>query len=209
MHEMSFWELVENSPEWVSALAAVIFGFVSAGIIVWQVLLMWRQGNISARLFAQQNLLIRWQHEHDWVYERNRVRLELRDLTQKIYLAASCLKGDDSGTDMRNWERLQDVAFELSSRLRALDLAVYSTPYDHWYASLEDYVEGVLNAIIKNVEFARKSGTDEAAPTTSTVKEIEKITEAANLSEIQLDFESSIRMDFFEFKQKWDQRFPS
>lgn len=208
MHEMSFWELVKNSPEWVSALATVVFGLVSAGIILWQVLLMRKQGNTAARLLAQQNLLIRWQHEHEWIYERNRVRQELRDLTQRISLAAYGLKGECGSTDSKNWERLFDVAHELSLRLSALDLAVYSTPYDTWYEPLDAYVEGVLMVVGKNAEFTQKHGTDASEPTLSVLKEIEELTKAANPIKIQLDIENSIRMDFLDFKQKWDQGFP-
>lgn len=197
-----------DAPAWMSAVAAVVFGIVSSGIILWQVLLMRKQGNISARLLAQQNRLIRWQHEHEWIYERNRVRWELLDLTRKMTLAASCLKGDNCETEKLHWDALHDAASELYRRLSALDQAVYSTPYDSWHNSLEDYVNAMLDTMVKNDEFCKKYGIAENTPTKSIVEAIEKIIKTANPIDMQMSMEASIRMDFWKFKQKWDESFP-
>ena len=40
MEPMSFWQLVENSPEWVAAFASIVFGLARTGVIVWQVFVM-------------------------------------------------------------------------------------------------------------------------------------------------------------------------
>jgi hypothetical protein len=110
---------------------------------------------------------------------------------------------------MGDRDRLFDIAFEISSRLKAVDLAVYTGSYDQWYPSLRDYVDGVLQAIAKSPELAKGDGDDGSARRAVIVKEIENLTKTADLFKIQMDIESSIRMDFFEFKQKWDQSFPS
>ena len=36
MQEMSFWQVVENSPEWVGVIANTLFAIVTIGVVVWQ-----------------------------------------------------------------------------------------------------------------------------------------------------------------------------
>ena len=52
MQEMSFWQLVENSPEWVGVFANALFAIVTIYVVYRQV-----------RVMGWQNNLIRLQHE--------------------------------------------------------------------------------------------------------------------------------------------------
>ena len=74
MHEMSFWELIKNSPEWIGVFANIVFALVTIGVLIWQVRVMRWQGRNSERNERIQNRLIRLQHEHEWVVRLNAER---------------------------------------------------------------------------------------------------------------------------------------
>jgi hypothetical protein len=46
MEPMSFWRLLENSPEWVSAIATVLFGVATLIVIISQVRVMKAQTRV-------------------------------------------------------------------------------------------------------------------------------------------------------------------
>jgi hypothetical protein len=134
---MSFWQLVENSPEWVAAFASIVFGLATTAVIVWQVFVMKAQVRVmewqtrsAARHERLQNRLIRLQHEHEWVRQKNQERGEFLKLARKLHLVAGCLKKTPAEDDRHHWGELQDTVYELHERLQILDLSVYSTPYD-------------------------------------------------------------------------------
>src|SRR5438477_13174839 len=97
MQPMSFWELVERSPEWLTLLANVIFALVTTGVLVWQVRVMkWQgrlmesQGRNSARHERTQNSLFRLQLEHELLVRLNAERQRLRELTEGLQIVAGC-----------------------------------------------------------------------------------------------------------------------
>jgi hypothetical protein len=78
MEPMGFWQLVENGPEWVAAFASIVFGLATTGVIAWQVFVMKAQVRVmewqvrsATRHERLQNRLIRLQHEHEWVRQKN------------------------------------------------------------------------------------------------------------------------------------------
>ena len=190
LQPISLWQLLLNNPEWVAVLAAV----VTVIVIIWQVCVMIWQGRTSARHERTQNKLIRLQHEHEWVRQRNQERAEIAALTRKLHRDIGPLL-DHKTVGGLIWGETLDTADELRSRLSILDIAIFAGPYDHWFPKLEGYVDAVLKAI-----------TDDTSgyPSEEARKKLADAEKQGNPIGIGLEIEAAIRMDFFEFKQKWD-----
>jgi hypothetical protein len=212
MEYMSFWQLVENSPEWVGVFANALFAATTIVVIIWQVCVMkaqtrvmrlqvramrW-QGHLSARHEGIQNRLTHLQLEREWVFHKNREREQLLKLARKLHLAAGCLE-QPSGGNKLIWEEVQDTVHELSERLRILDVVIYSGEYGMWFPSLSEYVAAVLDAVI---------GDSDEIPNLSTRKAMKAAEDRYKPINIFLDLEAAIRMEFFDFKNKWDAALP-
>jgi hypothetical protein len=206
MHEMSKLEFLFNNPEWVAVFASAVFAVFTIIVIIWQVFVMkaqvrvmlW-QGRTSARheskqnrLIESQNKLIRFQFEHQRMQILNGERAQLLKLGRELHLAvASVVSEAGRGLEIRYWGDVLDAARELDSRLNVLDVAAFSGEYDHWFPALRDYVGAILNIVIEK-------------PSPETVKKLEDKDKHLNPIGIFLDIETAIRMDFFDFKKKWD-----
>jgi len=207
---MSFWQLVKNSPEWVAVLANALFAVITIGVIVWQVLVMRWQGRISERHESIQNRLIRLQHEHEWLLRLNAEREKILALARKLHLVAGCLRERQQAGDVLNWEELQDRVFELSERLRILDARAYSGAYDSkWSVTLTCYVNAVLKAVTDDGKFNATYAQTNAIPNQSTRKALKEANDEYKPTGILLDLETAIRMEFLDFKDKWDAELPS
>jgi hypothetical protein len=211
MEPMSFWQLLENNPEWVAVISSTIFALVTTGIVIWQVFVMkaqvrvmrW-QGRSSARHERIQNRLLRLQHEHEWVLRRNQEREQLLKLARKLHLAAGCLDKTPSSTDQISWNEVRDTVFELSRRMSILDVGIYTGAYDQWFSGLEDYVDAVQQAMIDDKKVNDRFSMPGGVPNLSTRKALKDIDSRFEPIKIFLDLEAAIRMEFFEFKKKWD-----
>lgn len=193
MHEMSYWEVVQNSPEWVNVFANVLFGAVTIGVVFWQGLVMdW------------QNKLMQLEHEHDWSLRSNAEREQILKLARKLHFAASSIKTKERAGDKHHWGELQDNVTELDIRLRTLDVSVYTGTYDNWYPRLSEYVSALLQAVIHDYEHKATYDGDAETPTLSTRKALNAAEEENNPIHIFLDAEAAIRMEFLDFKDKWD-----
>src|SRR5580704_9362828 len=110
MQEMPFWELVKNSPEWVSVFASALFAGVTIVVIIWQVRVMksqvrvmkW-QAKISARHERRQNDLIRLQHEHDWLNALNVKREVILKTASNLHIKALYIESDHAINDDGVW----------------------------------------------------------------------------------------------------------
>lgn len=192
MHEMSKLEFVLNNPEWAGVIASTIFAAVTAGIIFWQVCVMIWQGRNSDQHERGQNRLIRLQHEHEWVWRRNQERGQLLKLGWELHRAVGSVADDSGrGLEIRYWHDVLDAAHELDSRLNVLDVATFSGEHDDWFPGLREYSTAVLNIVIEK-------------PRPETVKKLEDEDKRLNPTGIFLGIESAIRMDYFDFKNKWD-----
>jgi hypothetical protein len=209
MHEMSFWELAKNSPEWVGVFANALFALVTIGVVVWQVRVMKWQGRNSERHERAQNTLIRLQHEHEWMLRINAEREQFLRLGRKLHLAAGCLRLEPSIADKITWEQVQDTAFELRDRLSILDLRAYSGLYDSWYPRLETYVDAVVKAVVEDRKFDGTYDTADGTPNLTTRKTLMEMDESYKPINIFLDIEVAIRMEFFDFKGRWDAELPT
>jgi hypothetical protein len=209
MEPMSFWELVKNSPEWAGVISSTAFAIVTTVVIIWQVRVMRWQGRNSERHEYIQNRLIRLQHEHEWLLRLNAEREKILAMARKLHLIAGCLKERQQAGDVLNWEELQDKVFELSERLRVLDVRAYSGAYDSkWSATLTLYVNAVLKAVIDDGKFNVTYAQTNAIPNVSTRKALEEANDTYSPTGIFLDLETAIRMEFGEFKDKWDAELP-
>jgi hypothetical protein len=198
MQPMSLWELVKNSPEWVAAIASIIFGGVMALLVFWQVVVMRRQGENSDRHERIANRTLRLQIEREWILQRNRDRRRLLKLARKLQLAARTLASSPPVDDPLAWDDVQSTADEITSRLRILDLATLSSEFDSWFSPLEDYAEAILNAWIAWDKEPPESRTRQ------TKKALKDADTLFNPGKIRLDLETAIRMEYFDFKSKWD-----
>jgi hypothetical protein len=204
-----------NSPEWVGVIASTVFAVCTIAIIWRQVCVMqaqvrvmqW-QGRNSSRHEQIQNQLLRLQHEHEWLLRLNAEREQLLKSARDLYLTASSLKEEQSIADVLNWGRLQDIAYELHRRLDILDSTVFTGQYDQWYASLDDYVESVLATVSNDYELRETYKLKDEGPVLSTRKSLQAAVEQYKPMDIFLNMESAIRMEFFDFKKRWDAILP-
>ena len=209
MQEMSFWQLVKNSPEWVGVIANSLFAGTTIGVIIWQVRVMLWQARNSEHHERIQSRLIRLQHEHEWLLRLNAEREQVLKSARKLHLRAASLKPREQSCDQINWEELQDTAYELSQRLSILDLSAYSSEFDNWYPSLTAYVDAVLKAVLDDQKLNETYTLTDQIPNLSTREALKVADESYKPIKIFLDLEAAIRMGFFDFKQKWDAVLPS
>jgi hypothetical protein len=222
--QMSFWKLVENNPEWVGALATILFGAVTAVIIAVQVVVMRAQTRVmhfqanimnrqrrdAERLMKAQNVLIRWQHEHEWLQLRNRDRLELIDIVRELWASIGALTGDGREVDKQLMVDTRERAERLRQRMSTLDVASYSSPIDEWFYALSQYTERVTEILAASGENSDEHAArwPRGIPTTATVEELRRTETLFNVAMIVTELESSIRVDYLDFKRKWDKLFP-
>jgi hypothetical protein len=197
MQPMSLWQLLLNNPEWVAVFASSLFSLVTVIVIIWQVCVMTWQGRTSARHERIQNKLIRLQREHEWVWQRNRERGQLLESARKLNLAVGILVSEQSSSfEPISWGEIQDASHELSARLRILDVAVFTGFYDQWFSKLEDYVDAIQHVVIEE--------SNVQCPSSETKDKLKEVQGTYNPIGIFLEIEAAIRMEFFEFKKKWD-----
>jgi hypothetical protein len=221
MEPMSWPRFILNNPEWVGVLASSLFAVITIGAIVWQGCVMMAQKRVmqaqvdlteaqksvmesqlcsSASHERIQIKLIHLQHEHEWLLRLNAAREEVLKLGRKLHVAAGCLVRS-SDASQTFWQEVQDTVYELSERLRILDVRIYSGAYDNWYPRLAAYVDAIQIAVIN----------DEAnlTPSDSTRTALKDANDRFKPLAIFLDLEGAIRMEFLEFKDKWDAALPS
>jgi hypothetical protein len=222
MHEMSFWKLVQNSPEWVAIFTTVVFAIVTSFIIWRQYRVMQQQSKIMQRQAEnsdlherQQNRLIQLQHEHEWMERLNAERERLLSLAERMRLHSSGLilltktsfaeAKEASVADELNWRELRETASELDARLRVLNVAVYAGSYHaKWHQSLKDYVAAILKTIEDEFEFRRTFKLRTVGSSSKLAKALKEVEDLHNPMKICLDIEAAIRMEFVKFKQGWD-----
>jgi hypothetical protein len=209
MEPMSVWRLALDNPEWAGVFANSLFAATTIAVIIWQVRVMTWQGRNSERHERIQNRLIRLQHEHSWVLRLNAEREQLLKLGRKLYLAANALKEKPTEFDPLRWVEVQETVTELSSRLQVLDVAAFTGPFDRWYINLRDYVEAVQKAWIDDSSFNQTFSLSSDSPTLSTRKTLKEAGERCDIIGTFLEIEGAIRMEFHQFKKKWDDALPS
>jgi hypothetical protein len=207
---MSFWELVKNSPEWVGVFATSIFAAITVLVLYWQVRVMRWQGRNSDRHERTQNRLIQFQLENEWLLRLNAEREKILTLARKLHLVAGCLRERERSCDQISWEELQDRVLELDERLRILDVRVHSGQYDNkWYVPLVAYVGVILRTILEDREHNDTYALTNLIPNLSTRTALKDLNTQFEPTAIFLDLEAAIRMEFSDFKDKWEAALPS
>jgi hypothetical protein len=202
MHEMTFVQLVKDNPAWAGVFASTCFAFVTVCVITCQVCVMIWQGHNSERHERTQNRLLRLQFEHQWLQHLNGEREQILKLARELYLAVTSLNPQRSRSDPQTWSEVQDRVFELDGRLNRLDIAVYSGQYDSWFFSLNGYVDAVLKIILDDSK--QSQPPTRTIPLPETLKALTDANKQYNPSKIFVDLDAAIRMEFFDFKTKWD-----
>jgi len=199
MQEMSFWQVVENSPEWIGVFANTLFAAVTIGVIVWQGLVM----DLQNKLMDRQNRIIQLEHEHDWLLHSNDARQQVVNLARKLHRVAGCFKETTERTDQHFWEELQDTAYELKERLQTIDVSAWSGAYDNWFPRLLLYVDAVLEAVAADDKFKATYTVGDGGPSLSTRKALQEADKEHGPIKSLLDLQAAIRMEFADFKAKW------
>ena len=140
---------------------------------------------------------------------KNQQREQLLKLGRKLNLAADSLKETPSEGDRTSWGEVQDTLYELHERLRILDVGTYSGVYDQWFFTLQAYVDAVLQAVIEEGNFNRTYSLTTETPNKSTRTALRDANDRHKPISIFLNIEEAIRMEFFDFKNKWDVALPS
>ncbi len=199
MHEMSFWEIVENSPEWFGAIANGLFALVTIGVVIWQAIVMRGQNKIMRK----QNTIIRLQHEHEWLFRLNVERQQILQVTSKLLPVVGAIREKKRESDAHFWEQTQDIANELLARLNTLDVSAYSTEYGGWFPVLLEYVRAVLQAVSDDFESKATFDVLDPVPSPSTREALRVAYKQYNPTRALLDLESAIRMEHLDFKDRW------
>jgi len=202
MHEMSFWELVRNSPEWVAALAAVVFGCATAFIIGMQVRVMTRQERNSERNERNQIRLLRLQHEHDWMVRLNSERDKILQLSLSVNAGAVVMQ---NMSNLATWIKFREDLIELRLRLRSLDVAALTTMNNAWYSRLTDYMNALIVAVNYDATTAAQMGTPGEKPNPITLKAFAEAERLADVPKLFMSIELAIRSEFEDFNAKWKQ----
>lgn len=209
MHDTSMWELVKNSPEWVTVLTSALFAIVTVGVIIWQVCVMkaqvrvmvWQAKNSAHhertqnRLIESQNKLFRSQIEHEWLVSINAERERLLTLGRKLYVAANVVWHSAPNSAELTWNEVRETVFELNDRLNVLNIAVYSGLYDMWYSKLREYRDAVLKAV---------TAEQNQFPSPYTKSRLGDANAKCLSDSIFIEIEDAIASDFRDFKNKWD-----
>jgi hypothetical protein len=199
IQEMSFWQVVENSPEWVGVIANTLFAAVTICVVIWQGIVMVRQNTIMNR----QNRIMQLEHEHDWLLHSNDARQQVLSLARKLHRVAGCFKETVQRTDQHFWEELQDTAYELKERLQTLDVSAWSGASDNWFPRLLLYVDAVLEAVAADYKFKGTYTVGDGGPSLSTRKAFQEANKEHEPIKALLDLQAAIRMEFSDFKDKW------
>jgi len=102
---------------------------------------------------------------------------------------------------IEKWSEAQDFIFDLHHEMDTLDVGVYTGPYDGWYASLSDYVDTLLAAVLEDSKHVHiLSGV----PATETCAALAAAAKSYEPNSIALDIDAAIRMESLAVKEKWD-----
>jgi hypothetical protein len=88
--------------------------------------------------------------------------------------------------------------------LKILDVAAFTGDNDDWFPSLSGYVDAVLEAVVADSKFNREFNVKYESPNLTTRKALKAAHDRYNPFRIFLDLEAAIRMEFFDFKNRWD-----
>jgi hypothetical protein len=207
MQEMPFWELVKNSPEWVSVFASALFAGVTIVVIIWQVRVMksqvrvmkW-QAKISARHERRQNDLIRLQHEHDWLNALNVKREVILKTASNLHIKALYIESDHAINDDGVWSELLKLRADLRLQMEILDVAAYTKDQEGWYGKLMAWSNEVFRIITEDFETTKTPGI----PTTATRQALKAAETTFAPIQAIYALQLIIRADTETFKKKWD-----
>ena len=209
MREISFWKLVENSPEWVGVFTTTVFALVTTAIIFGQYLAMkaqvrvmvW-QGKLSARHERQQNMLlenqnkiIRYQFEYTRLTESNNERKQLLTLGRKMYEIAHYVVVASQSAVAEYLHQLRVISDEVTVRTNVLNIAVYSGKYDAWYEDFLDYIGLVIKALVSEWS---------TVPSSDTRTKIRSANELCMSKQIFSAIENAIAFEFRDVNDRWD-----
>lgn len=200
MHEYTWTQLFKDNPEWATVLLAAI----TTLIIFWQVVVMIWQGKRGDERDRQQNELLRLQFHHSWLTRMNAEREKILRLTKDIHSAAGCLTLPPMTGGESFWENLGDKTDQMRDCLSILDFGACHGDYDSWFPLLEDYIEDLRKIIVEDYEFQRLYKLDGKTPVAATRTKLKEAEARHSPIGICLDIETAIRMEFFEFKQNFD-----
>ena len=128
---------------------------------------------------------------------KNQEREQILKLGRKLHLDVGVLQHNSDGNSL-TWDEMRDTMYELHSRLRVLDVALCGE-YDHWFFTLKEYVDAVVQTVL----------AEPGQLTSETRKALHDAEQHHKPNEIFLNMEEAIRMEFFDFKNKWDAALPS
>ena len=139
-----------------------------------------------------------------WLLRSNSEREQILKSARKLHLTAGCLKEKQNAGDQLSWEEVRDTVYELSKRMRILDLRAYSGAYDQWYFNLNQYVDAVLRIVTDDATFSETYDMTGETPGISARRALKEADNRYEPITIFLELEAAIRMEFFEFKTRWD-----
>jgi hypothetical protein len=213
MHEISFWKVVENSPEWVTVFSTFLFAGITAAII-WrqkcvmdhqatimqqQKDVMEKQGEISARHERMQNRLLQLQHEHEWLTALNARRYEILRTASQLHVdVLYIIRKVEADRDAEVWADVMKGRSQLRLQMDILDVAAYTDDKDGWYTQLASWASELFGIISEEL----KSPSYNGIPTDATRKALQAAETPNPIVPIYL-LQTLIRESTDEFSKKW------
>jgi hypothetical protein len=242
IEDMSFWKLVENSPEWVTVFTTVLFALITT-YIIWrqkvamekQVEVMTKQGDAAAKILEeqvrvtraqgeaatsvmqeqakvmqwqasnsdlherQQNHLLQLQHEHEWLNEMNRQRIEIMRLAKTLHINTLIIANKPSPADREAWSVILRTHSELKLQMNLLDVAAYTKTADNWYVKLTSWMDAVFSAITNDFKITDTPGI----PHSDTRIAIKAAEDNFNPTAAMFGLQLAIRTETAFFRTKW------
>jgi len=95
---------------------------------------------------------VQLQHEHEWLNEMNRQRIEIVRLAKKLHITTLSLAREGSPDELhaKVWSDLQAAYYEMKLQLELLDVAAYTKEPDGWYMKLRGWLKEIFAAITNN-----------------------------------------------------------
>jgi hypothetical protein len=213
MHEMSLWDVLRNNPEWVAAIAAVVtalaalvFGVVTALIIASQVAVMIWQTRSGDRRERHQNNLARLQHEHDWLDALNAKRQSILRTAEKLHIKLLYIIADHGPYVDVVWNEFLELRTDLNLKMKILDVAAYADAPDSWYNGLTAWCDDLFTIVKQHFKRATKHGVPDVpmVPDSETINALKATETKHDPVKRMFALRLAIKTETEAFKHKWD-----
>lgn len=225
MQEYTWTQLIKNSPEWVGVIASSLFAAITA-IIIWrqkramdrqvnvtrelgeatnrilmhQTEILRLQGEISAQHQRTQNVILRLQHEHDWLTAYNARREKLLRTVTTLHTLILTIVGTPAYDARGTWSEFLQCRSDMKSQLDLLDAAAFTKETTGWYAELQSWNAELFKIITNYFDTTSTPGY----PSDTEQQSLKELEHKLNPIRTIYALQRAIQNDTEEFKKRWE-----